>query len=90
MFGWCYYNNHNIIFESQELFKVKVGETVSADNPHKVLQKKEIIEDIEKRGVVSDFFPAKEKIKVWNYISLSFIIPFWFHWLIIKYNFLYK
>jgi hypothetical protein len=48
----------------KEVFDLKIDENISEQEPHRILQKKEMIEDIDKRGVLSEFFHAKDKIKV--------------------------
>lgn len=47
---------------------MRVDVDVTEDNPHRLLTKKEIWDDIEARGVISDFYPAREKIKVCSLI----------------------
>ncbi|XP_076026330.1 dynein axonemal intermediate chain 3 [Genypterus blacodes] len=45
---------------TQELFSCRTDEDVTAENPHKLLRKDDIIQDMKTRAAVSDFSPVKQ------------------------------
>ena len=45
------------------ILKAAIGVNVTEDNPFKIVGKDELLEDIEERGVVSDFHALKDKIE---------------------------
>ncbi|KAJ3039952.1 WD repeat-containing protein 63 [Rhizophlyctis rosea] len=47
---------------TQELFKVKAGEDVTADNPIKMIPKADLVADMHARAAISDFTPVKPQI----------------------------
>ncbi|KAJ3090116.1 WD repeat-containing protein 63 [Quaeritorhiza haematococci] len=47
---------------TQELFRVKGGEDVTAKNPFKMIPKADILSDIQARLAISDFHPVKQQI----------------------------
>jgi hypothetical protein len=49
---------------TQQIFNV-IGDTdVTSDNPYKLIQKDQLLQDIQLRAAVSDFQPLKQKILV--------------------------
>ena len=51
---------------TQELFKLKGGEHVTAEKPLKFVPKSDILSDLFARAAVSDFSPYKTQINVIN------------------------
>lgn len=47
---------------SQELFGCRADEDVTAENPHKLLKKQDIIQDLRHRAAVCDFSPVKQAV----------------------------
>ncbi|XP_056305532.1 dynein axonemal intermediate chain 3 [Danio aesculapii] len=47
---------------SQELFGCRADEDVTAENPHKLLKKQDIIQDLRNRAAVCDFSPVKQTV----------------------------
>ncbi|KAJ3291525.1 WD repeat-containing protein 63 [Borealophlyctis nickersoniae] len=47
---------------TQELFKVKGGEDLTAENPFKMIPKADLIADLNARLAIGDFYPAKQMI----------------------------
>ncbi|XP_062872021.1 dynein axonemal intermediate chain 3 [Trichomycterus rosablanca] len=47
---------------TQELFSCRADEDVTAENPHKLLKKSQIIQDMKTRAAVSDFSPIKQAV----------------------------
>lgn len=52
---------------SQKIFEVTIGENITPENTHKKISKEMLIRDIEQRGQVSEFFPFKERIQVFEF-----------------------
>ncbi|KAJ3030977.1 UNVERIFIED_CONTAM: hypothetical protein HDU68_007177 [Siphonaria sp. JEL0065] len=50
---------------TQDIFKIKSNEDVTAEKPIKIIPKADIIADVMARRAVSDFQPYLEMIKVW-------------------------
>eukprot|EP00727_Mastigamoeba_balamuthi_P009478 m51a1_g5152 hypothetical protein (870) ;mRNA; r:66754-69890 len=48
---------------SQEIFKVRPDVDLTAEHPQRLVSKKDLLEDIERRGIISDFYPIRDKIK---------------------------
>jgi len=49
---------------TQDLFKVKVGENVTAEKPMIMIPKSDILSDLFTRAAISDWFPVKPIIQV--------------------------
>lgn len=49
---------------SQKVFGLKPGENLTPEIPYKKISRDQIVQDIEVRGVVSDFHPLKDAIDV--------------------------
>lgn len=47
-----------------KLFDIRIGDNVSKENPLIMIQKKQLMEDIQTRLAISDFQPAKQQILV--------------------------
>ncbi|KAI9344780.1 WD40-repeat-containing domain protein [Zopfochytrium polystomum] len=47
---------------TQELFKVKTGEDITAERPVKIIPKADLLADVQARLAISDFQPAKAQI----------------------------
>ncbi|KND04124.1 uncharacterized protein SPPG_01562 [Spizellomyces punctatus DAOM BR117] len=47
---------------TQDLFKVRVGEDVTAEKPIKMIPKADILSDLQARLAIGDFYPAKQAI----------------------------
>mmetsp|Transcript_34732 Transcript_34732/g.56249 ORF Transcript_34732/g.56249 Transcript_34732/m.56249 type:complete len:143 (+) Transcript_34732:352-780(+) len=48
---------------SQEIFRIRTGEDVTREHPHRYIPKQDILNDIQFRGVISDFHPVKDRVK---------------------------
>ncbi|XP_070562697.1 dynein axonemal intermediate chain 3-like isoform X2 [Ptychodera flava] len=48
--------------KTQELFHVTVDEDVTTEEPHKLIPKEEIIQDMKMRAAISDFHPVKQTV----------------------------
>lgn len=49
---------------TQELFGCRTDEDVTGENPHKLIKKEDIIQDLKTRAAVSDFSPVKQRVVV--------------------------
>ncbi|KAM6217081.1 dynein axonemal intermediate chain 3 [Rhynchocyon petersi] len=49
--------------KTQEIFNCRINEDVTDEKPYKLLKKDDIIEDLNNRAAVSDFYPVKKIIR---------------------------
>lgn len=59
--------------KSQEIFQCVADEHVTEDNPHKLIPKDAIIQDMRERAAVSDFHPVKQLILVGFAVMFAYI-----------------